>query len=346
VDAPETPERALPGRAGAPIGGPGATPEAASRAADVTARRGLAARLLAYQAERFPIAGYVPLIAAFTFCSVAYSRLARGAPGFVPLHHLAMGTATALVLFFLLRVLDEHKDADVDAAHRPELPVPRGLVTLAELRRVAIVATVAVLGWNAVAAPVLLGPLALFALWAALMTREFFVRDWLRRRAAIYLVTHMAIMPFIDLYTTGVDWLVAGGDDRPVRALSLFLMVTFLNGIVIEIGRKLRAPEDERPGVDTYTGAWGVRRAPVVWALALAGSTVTAVLALRLVSDRATLPVVLAAVAALCAAPALAFLARPERAWARRAETASQLWPLATYLALGAGPFVERRFLP
>ena len=31
-----------------------------------------------------------------------------------------------------------------------------------------------------------------------------------------------------------------------------------------EIGRKIRAPADERPGVNTYTRAWGLRAAPHV----------------------------------------------------------------------------------
>ena len=36
-------------------------------------------------------------------------------------------------------------------------------------------------------------------------------------------------------------------------ALGWFLAVTFLNGLVVEVGRKMRAPSDEEPGVETYT---------------------------------------------------------------------------------------------
>jgi len=38
----------------------------------------LARRLLAYQAERFPLAGFAPLITSFAFSSAAFSPLARG----------------------------------------------------------------------------------------------------------------------------------------------------------------------------------------------------------------------------------------------------------------------------
>jgi len=196
--------------------------------------------------------------------------------------------------------------------------------------------------WNALVAPVLLGPLIAVAAWMALMTREFFVREWLRRHAAAYLVTHMAIMPFIDFYTTGLDWWVAGS--RPPRGLSLFLAVTFLNGMVVEIGRKVRAPGDEREGVDTYTRAWGLRTAPIVWVAMLVASTVVAMAALRHVSARPVLAIALGTVAFACVANGVAFVASPATRWARRVELAGQLWPLATYLVLGLVPFVARGF--
>ena len=140
------------------------------------------------------------------------------------------------------------------------------------------------------------------------MTREFFVPVWLRARPAVYLVSHMAVMPLIDLYTSGLDWLAGGV--APPRALALFLGLTFLNGVVVEIGRKLRDPAHERHGVDTYTAAWGTRAAPAVW---------LAVLALtappprsRCAPSTAPRPIpLIAALAAAAALPALLFLRTP-----------------------------------
>ncbi|HEX2092030.1 MAG TPA: UbiA family prenyltransferase [Longimicrobiaceae bacterium] len=302
--------------------------------------RPLARRFLEYQRERFPLAAYVPLIAVFTFSAAAYSRLARGAPGFVPADRFFAGALTALVFFFMLRVLDEHKDAEVDRRYRPELPVPRGLVSLAELRRIGGAALAGVLFLNALLAPVLLWACLAVALWAALMTREFFVPGWLRAHPAAYLVTHMAIMPMIDGYTTGLDWLAEGAD--PPRGLWLFLLVTFLNGVVIEIGRKIRAPEGEREGVDTYTRVWGTRTAPAVWLATLAATAATAWLAARHVGIGGAAAVALAIAATLAALPALLFLRAPGAARAKRIEAASGAWTLAMYLLLGAGPFLAR----
>src|SRR5439155_297122 len=84
----------------------------------------------------------------------------------------------ALVFFFLLRVLDEHKDEDVDRRFRPELPVPRGLVTLAELRWLGGAALALVRALNAWAAPALLVPILGVGAWATLMTKEFSAPGW------------------------------------------------------------------------------------------------------------------------------------------------------------------------
>lgn len=300
----------------------------------------LLTRLWQYQAERFPVGGFVPLISAFVFSSAAFSRLARGQVDFIPWPRFAVGAYTAITMFFLLRVLDEHKDQDQDRRFRPELPVPRGLVTLRELRQVgAVVLSVALL-LNLVVAPVMLLSMVPIAIWIALMTKEFFVRDWLRAHPAAYLLSHMAVLPVIDVYTTGLDWLAERVD--PPSALPLFLGVTFANGVLIEIGRKVRAPSDERVGVDTYTEAWGRAVSVASWLFALAASLALAIRASAATGD-SRFPVAVLLVAGLIAAvPGAIFAARPKRVAARGMETASQVWPLVTYLVLGGAPFVAK----
>jgi 4-hydroxybenzoate polyprenyltransferase len=306
----------------------------------------LPARLARYQAERFPLAGYAPLIAAFTFASVSYSRSARrfaglpDASGFVPWPLFAAGAFTSLACFFLLRVLDEHKDAETDRRWRPELAVPRGLVTLGELRLVGAVLVAAVIAANALTAPVLLLPLLLVALWASLMTKEFFVREWLRAHLGAYLVTHMLVMPMIDAYTTGIDWLVAGR--HAPNGLPWFLAATFANGVLVEIGRKLRAPADEREGVDSYTHAWGARVAPLAWlAVLLAAATVVTVAA-RSTGAAGLSAAIAYPAAALLAIPAIRFVATGDGRAARQVEVTSGLWGFVSYLTLGLGPMLVR----
>ena len=51
-----------------------------------------------------------------------------------------------LLMFLQLRIADEFKDADDDARWRPYRPVPRGLVTLGELRWLFVITALVQIG--------------------------------------------------------------------------------------------------------------------------------------------------------------------------------------------------------
>lgn len=302
-------------------------------------------RLGTYQKERFPLAAYAPLVAAAVFAALSFSVHARHlgvseSPGLPGPAVWVVGGLTLLVFFFGLRVLDEHKDAEVDRRTRPELPVPRGLVSLAELRGAGLAALLLVLVGNVLLAPTLLLVMVPVVVWAALMTREFFVPDWLQARPALYLLSHMLIMPLILAYATALDWVVAGAG--PPDGLLAFLLASFLAGVVIEVGRKIRAPEEEREGVGSYTRSWGLRAAPLVWVLALTGSAVAGWWASVHTGSAGVVGAALAIVLVASALPALAFTRRPTPGLASRVELAGGVWTLALYLALGAGPYLAR----
>ena len=303
-------------------------------------RAPLTARLWTYQRERFPLAAYLPLIGISAACAAMYSAAASGRPGLPALPVLAVTSLTAIGFFFLLRVADEHKDAELDVRARPELPVPRGLVTLRELRRVGAVVALTAAVANAAVEPHLLGVLAPAAAWAALMAREFFAPEWLRARPLAYLLSHMVVMPLLFAYLTAADWLTSGR--APPRSLGLFLALAFLNGLLVEIGRKLRAPADERPGVETYTQTWGMRAATSVWLAVLALAAVLVLLAARPTGAGTGVAIGLAIATPLVAWPAAAFSLAPTTSRAKMIETAAGVWTLATYLLLGLAPILAR----
>jgi 4-hydroxybenzoate polyprenyltransferase len=305
-----------------------------------SARPSLARRAWRYQAERFPLAVYLPLIGISALGAAGFSRAARGETGAVPPLLLGPGVGTALVLFFVLRVLDEHKDAEVDRRFRPELPVPRGLVTLAELRLLGGAATLLVAVVHALLAPALLPALLAVAAWAALMTREFGVGPWLRAHPAAYLLSHMGVMPLIFVYLTGLDWIAAGAP--PPLGLPAFLAAAFLNGCVVEIGRKVRAPEEERPGVDSYTAAWGRRAAPALWAGAMLAAAGCAALAATAAGIPPAVWLLFPLGAAAGVATAARFAAAPTPAGSAWISGASAAWTLACYALLGFGAALPR----
>ncbi len=296
-----------------------------------------------YQRERFPVLGHGPLILCFSLSAMAFSALLHDdAVAWFDEGTWAPSAVAAFVtcfLFFLqLRIADEFKDHEEDCRYRPYRPVPRGLVSLRALG-IAFALAGAIqfaLAWWVEPRLVLV----LLPAWAylALMSREFFVREWLVGRPITYLWTHMLIMPLVDFYATACHWMVR---DFPVSAgLKWFLVASFGNGLVIEIGRKLRAAEDEETGVPTYTKLWGLQRAPWIWWTVLVITAGVALLAAREIGFvRPMLAVVFVAVigAGLLAGK---FVRDPRAGSGRRFELFAGLWTIALYLALGIGPLV------
>ncbi|MEO0464458.1 MAG: UbiA family prenyltransferase [Pseudomonadota bacterium] len=297
----------------------------------------LPARLWTYQSERFPLGKTALLCAIFSSASVSVSaHLAERAPPSL----WAYGAAfmVTLAFFFQLRVLDEIKDKEDDAKFRPERPIPRGLVRLETIIWLGVGSVFVALG---VAAAVDTGLLALLGVawgWLTLMSFEFFVRDWLKSHAFLYLVSHMAIMPLIDLVVTGFEWVRFGA---PAGAMVFFLLLSFTNGCVLEIGRKLWAPVSEREGVNTYSKLLGPRTGAMMWLTCVAVS-----LGLLVAVGFATrTPLVTGAIGALAALfvlrTALSYRADPTPERATKVEDAAGIWVFACYAAAGFAPFTR-----
>ncbi|MGE0483457.1 MAG: UbiA family prenyltransferase [Gammaproteobacteria bacterium] len=299
----------------------------------------MSARWWVYQRERFPVLAHGPLILAFSLSAVSYSALLRGATSLPPLGTV-IAFVTAFLFFLQLRIADEFKDYEEDARFRPYRPVPRGLVSLRELGWVGLGAALVQGALALLAAPAL--TLILVAAWSylALMSVEFFAPAWLKARPVTYLWTHMLIMPLVDFYATACEWLVRGAS-LPA-GLSWFLLVSFLNGIVLEIGRKTRAPADEETGVETYSVLWGRRRAVLAWLgamLACAGAAAMAARAIDFLQPAASVLTVLVASAAVVG---VGFVRGAARGSGRRLEILSGIWTLSMYLVIGAVPFALR----
>ena len=240
-------------------------------AGEVQREMKLARRLWIYQAERFPLAAHGLLVAALVLGCAGFATAGAAWPnGWV----LAAAFVATLGFFLQLRIFDEFKDAADDAAYRPYRPVPRGLVSLRELRLVGLVVgalQLALTLWvDGAALPYLL------LAWSAmgLLGREFFMGEWLRSRPLVYLFSHMIILPLLLLYCMALVWPVG-----PPPGLGWFLGAGYANGMVFEIGRKLRAPQDEEQGVETYSALWGIGPASLAWWLAVVAAGVCAVLA-------------------------------------------------------------------
>lgn len=286
-----------------------------------------------YQHERFPVFAHGPLIFAFSACAVSFSALLREAAA--PSAQMVFTAfAVCFLMFLQLRIADEFKDADEDARWRPYRPVPRGLVTLAELRVVFIIAALVQVGLVVALDVRLLFVLAIAWSYLALMSVEFFCRSWLKKRPLVYLVSHMGIMPLVDFFGTACEWLPRGA---PMPGgLGWFLAASFFNGVVIEVGRKLRQAHEEEEGVETYSRLLGKTGGYTAWLGALTATLGCAAMAGSAIHFLAPILVILGMVmlGALSLLPTYLRGSLP----GKRIEILSAVWTLALYLMLGVVP--------
>lgn len=291
-----------------------------------------------YQKERFPLVGHGLLIAAFSFSAVSYSFLLRGEGGFPAGGAALAAFLTVFTLFLQLRIADEFKDFEEDLKYRPYRPVQRGLVTLGELRAVAmgagLVQLVVVLLW----APLLAFLLLVIWLYLGLMTREFFVRDWIIARPVTYLWTHMLIIPLADLFATACDW-IGAGEGAPT-GLFWFITASFFNGIILEVGRKIRAPAQEEHGVKTYSKLWGRKNAVMVWLGGVAMSAVCCFCASNKIHFGSFVGVWILGLSIFALVLGWRFYSHPVSPSAKHLEHFSGIWTILMYLNLGVVPLL------
>lgn len=214
------------------------------------------ARLRAYMRERFPLFGHVLLIISYYSSNQFLARVLT-TPG-APMQYTArslLGALTLLFFFFHLRVFDEHKDFEEDARFHPQRVLQRGVITLADLRVLAALCIVGELTLAAIAGSAALAGLAIAFVFSVLMLKEFFAKRWLKTHFLVYATSHMLLMPLLSLmvfsFATG---------RMPWHAPGIFWVYAFVGFFVtfnVEVSRKIRAPEDEIAGLDSYSKIFG-----------------------------------------------------------------------------------------
>ena len=178
------------------------------------------------------------------------------------------------MFFFQLRITDEFKDYEEDLKYRPYRPVQRGIISLKALGKIGIATIIIQIILAYVINPKLIYFMLLVWIYMFLMTKEFFIKNWLTERILIYALSHVVIMIFITLVIVkGTGYIL---QDHFLETLYLLLKkyeknifigliplfaLNYLNGIVLEIGRKTRKANEEEHGVQTYSKLWGRKKA-------------------------------------------------------------------------------------
>lgn len=293
-----------------------------------------------YLQERFPVIKNGLLIAVFSSSAVSYSFLLRGGVSIPCTTSLIVAFVCIFIFFLQLRIIDEFKDFADDSLYRAYRPIPRGLISLNELGWVGMVSAIIQLGLSLYLTPAL--ALILGAVWfyLALMSQEFFVSQWLKSHPLIYMLSHMVIVPLINLYGTACDWLVV---NATIPSNSLwFLLTSFFNGMVIEIGRKIRVPDDEEFGVETYSKLWGYEKASGVWLLVLGLTAACACEAAIQIKFATPIICLLTTLFIFALLTVRYLLDKPITERANLIEKMSGLWALFVYFGLGVAPHLPQ----
>ncbi len=159
---------------------------------------------------------------------------------------------------FLLRVFDEHKDFESDKIHYPNRVIQKGIFTLAEVRKFGFIAfilqIIAVLSISR--ANDILGVYLLMWFWTFLMTKEFFVKEWLKSQLFLYGLSHLVVTPLIFLCCLAL----AAGVLNITIAWQWALWIALVTGWIYEVTRKTKGQEEET-GDMSYSKLWGRQKA-------------------------------------------------------------------------------------
>jgi hypothetical protein len=290
-------------------------------------------RFYIYQKERFPFIAYFFIIGAFSFSSIAYSRLCGGFNEFISLEKFLVCIFNTITIFFIMRILDEFKDQEEDKKYRAYLPVPRGLISLNELKIIGIIAVILQLIVLLTTFPKMLFLLLIVYGYLFFMTKEFFVKNWLKKNPFWYVTSHMLIIPLVDLFASGFDWFLE--DNKAPFGLIYFFIVSFFNGLVLEIGRKIKAPENEEPGVLSYSFQLGTNKATHLWIFLLLITSIFVTLALFHIHKSIDSYIILQIILFLSFIPAFLFLKTKNIKNSKLLEYFSAFWNFSVYLILG-----------
>lgn len=294
----------------------------------------MTAALVQWQRERFPLRNGI-FFAVFYVSALLVGRASmNGGPVVIGVHDVP-GFAALCAFFLLLRVLDEHKDFAADSAAHPGRALQRGLVTLNQLKVIGVIAAAIQLGvslWLDGGIGRVTGWWAAALVWSALMAKEFFAREWIRRRILVYAFSHMLVMPLVAVWVASMG---AGGAAR-ASAVWVFAALAFLAGLAFEVARKIRAPKDEHPMADSYTQALGVSRASALLIGVVCSAAVVAMALVRITAGALPgyLVVALAASVLFAAVVLSSFRTSQTSSGARRSEMAAGIAALATHVVV------------
>ena len=221
-----------------------------------------------YQKERFPIIIFSIYIfsivfATFVFCNYIgqnkYNELLQNSffiqvPKSYIIDYIKLIPMfiVAFLQFLMVRISDEFKDYEEDCRYRPYRPVPRGLVSLKELKILFIICVLLQIFITIIFNTKGLSLLALVWILFWLLRKDFFIKKAIDKYILLGVLLDELLMPILVLYLS--SFIYVGINIWPI------LLISYIVSWIVEIARKIRCKEDEENGVKTYTAVFGIKK--------------------------------------------------------------------------------------
>ena len=242
-----------------------------------------------YLNERFPLGKNSIFVLIFTLSGYIYTGLLYNSKIInqifskeikvpMPWHKIVALFIIIFMFFFQLRITDEFKDYEEDLKYRAYRPVQRGIISLKALGKIGIATVIIQIIFAHAINPKIIYYMMLVWIYMFFMAKEFFIKKWLTKRILIYALSHVVIMVFITLVIVEATQYIVPKNIFDVFILQRYkhnidfaliplFALNYLNGIVLEIGRKTRKTDEEEHGVQTYSKLWGRKKAVIILSL-------------------------------------------------------------------------------
>ncbi len=170
----------------------------------------------------------------------------------------AVGTWTVFAFLLVLRIADDVKDYDTDQRLFPHRALPSGRV---DRRDLAVLLTVVVVVTTLLNVA-FMNNLVFFAflfVYGTGMSLWFFAKSKIQPNLFLALVTHNPVLMVLNVYVISYGVIAYGL--APFTLTTVLLAWTmYFPGLIWEVARKIRAPQEETEYV-TYSKLWGYRKA-------------------------------------------------------------------------------------
>ncbi|MEE9355349.1 MAG: UbiA family prenyltransferase [Methylococcaceae bacterium] len=199
--------------------------------------------------ERFPLGEHLVsilfLVLANAIVAIRFLETTMN-PG-----NIVIALIVSLLFFFRLRCFDEVKDFDIDNSINQDRPLPRGLLTVKQVKEMFVCLTLLEIGLvSLIGSPAVVVHLLAVA-YSYLMYKEFFIGKYLSPHLTTYAVTHtfVSVLVGYSIYAQVLNrelWFMP-------KALLIFGFCNWALFNLFEFARKTYAKDEEREGIDTYS---------------------------------------------------------------------------------------------